>query len=88
MKRIIPLTNEQAKAHLQRHAPHLVDQYFVPLSKAGLAERRLTIRLPRSLADRVEAAAKGKKLSLNSYAMRCFERCVAEEGPPPTTTLP
>jgi hypothetical protein len=30
----------------------------------------------------METAAKVKNLSLNSYAMRCFERCAAEDGQP------
>jgi hypothetical protein len=81
-----PLTDEQAMADLQKHAPHLVDQYFGPFPEAGSAERRLTIRLPGNLADRVEAAAKVKGLSLNSYAMRCFERCAGEDGHPPVQT--
>ena len=83
VQEFVPLTDEQAMAQLQRDAPHLVDQYFGPFPEAGSAERRLTIRLPGNLADRVEAAAKVKKLSLNSYAMRCFERCAAEDGQPP-----
>ncbi|WP_370631572.1 toxin-antitoxin system HicB family antitoxin [Methylovirgula sp. HY1] len=42
----------------------------------------LTIRVPGNLADRLEAVAAAKQLSLNSYAMRCFERCVAQDGQP------
>jgi predicted HicB family RNase H-like nuclease len=40
----------------------------------------LTIRLPINLAGRIETAAKNKGLSLNSYAMRCFEQCAASDG--------
>jgi predicted HicB family RNase H-like nuclease len=67
---------------VQRRASHLVDRYFGPFPEAGAAERRLTIRVPGNLADRVEAAASTKGLSLNAYAMRCFEHCVAKDGHP------
>lgn len=75
-----PLTDEEALAALQEHAPHRVDECFGPFPEAGSAERRLTIRVPGNLAARVEAAAEAKGLSLNSYVMRCFERCAGEDG--------
>lgn len=75
-----PLTDPEAQALLERHANHLVEQYFGAMPEGGAAERRLTIRLPGNLVDRMEAAARKRELSLNSYAMRCFERCVAEDG--------
>ncbi len=37
----------------------------------------LYIRLPASLKDQIEAAAGNEKLSVNSWAMRCLERCIA-----------
>ena len=77
-----PLTDAEAQADLERHANHLVEQYFGPCPEGGAAERRLTIRIPGNLADRVEAAATAKGLSLNSFAMRCFERCAADDGQP------
>ena len=78
----LPLTDTEAQTRLEASANHLVEQYFGPMPEGGAAERRLTIRVPGNLADRVEAAAKGKGLSLNSYAMRCFERCAAADGQP------
>jgi hypothetical protein len=69
-----PLSDADAQALLEKRANHLVEQYFGPFPEGGAAERRLTIRIPGNLADRVEAAAKEKGLSLNSYAMRCFEK--------------
>jgi hypothetical protein len=39
--------------------------------------------VPGNLADRLEAVAKVKGLSLNSYAMRCFEHCASADGQPP-----
>ncbi len=77
-----PVTDEEALDTLQKHAPHLVDQYFGPFPEGGAAERRMTIRIPENLAERIERAAEAKSLSLNSYAMRCFERCVAADGHP------
>jgi hypothetical protein len=77
-----PVTDDEALDTLQKHAPRLVDQYFGPFPEGGAAERRMTIRVPENLAERIERAAAAKSLSLNSYAMRCFERCVAVDGHP------
>ena len=77
-----PLDDASAQAFLEKHANHLVEQYFGTMPEYGAAERRLTIRVPGNLADRLEAVAEAKRLSLNSYAMRCFERCVREDGRP------
>jgi len=79
-----PLTDTEAQAFLEKHphTNHLVEQYFGPMPEGGAAERRLTIRIPGNLADRLQAAAQAKGLSLNSYAMRCFERCAASDGQP------
>jgi predicted HicB family RNase H-like nuclease len=77
-----PLTDQEAYKDLEKHANHLIEQYFGTMPEGGAAERRLTIRIPGNLADRLEAAARAKGLSLNSYAMRCFERCAASDGQP------
>ena len=78
-----PLTDEEAQELLERYcATDTLEQYFGPFPEAGAAEARLTIRIPGNLAARVEAVAKAKNTSVNSYAMRCFERCVAEDGRP------
>jgi predicted HicB family RNase H-like nuclease len=79
---IKPLTDDEALTYLEKYDGDLVEQYFGTFPEAGAAERRLTIRIPGNLADRVEAAAKENRLSLNSYAMRCFERCVSTDGQP------
>jgi predicted HicB family RNase H-like nuclease len=76
------LTDSEAQAWLEKYANHLVEQYFGVMPEAGAAERRLTIRIPANLAERVEKAAQARGLSLNSYAMRCFERCASQEGQP------
>lgn len=77
-----PLTDVEAQALLEKHANHLVEQYFGEMPEGGAAERRLTIRIPGNLADRLETVAKAQGQSLNTYAMRCFERCVAADGQP------
>ena len=78
-----PLEDAEAQAFLEKHANELVEPVFGAFPEAGAAERRLTIRIPGNLANRVEAAARTKNLSLNSYAMRCFEQCVTVDGQPP-----
>jgi hypothetical protein len=77
---ITPLTDEEAYKWLDQHANFLLDQYFGPFPEGGAAERRLTVRLPANLARRLEALADEKGLSLNSYVMRCFEKCAAADG--------
>ena len=80
--RIKPYDDAAAQAFLEKHANHVVDAIFGPFPEAGAAERRLTIRIPGNLASRMEAAAQARCLSLNSYAMRCFEQCAATDGHP------
>ncbi|BCN13375.1 hypothetical protein RPSD_52600 (plasmid) [Ralstonia solanacearum] len=77
-----PVSDDEAQALLEKHANHLVEQYFGTMPEGGAAERRLTIRIPGNLADRIESVAKAKGMSLNSYAMRCFEQCVSDDGQP------
>lgn len=76
------LTEADAQALLERRANHLVEQYFGEMPEGGAAERRLTIRIPGNLADRLETVARSQGQSVNTYAMRCFERCVAADGQP------
>lgn len=75
-----PLSDADAQTLLEKRANHLVEQYFGPFPEVGAAERRLTIRVPANLAERVGNAASAKGLSLNAYAMRCFEQCLAKDG--------
>ena len=77
-----PLSDIDAQSYIEKHANHLVDQYFGPFPDGGAAERRLTIRLPGNLVTRMENIAKGKGVSLNSYVMRSLEHCVAKDGDP------
>ena len=68
-----PLSDAEAQALLEKHANHLVEEYFGPLPEYGSAEKRLTVRLPASLARRVETAAEGRGLTINGYVMRSLE---------------
>ncbi|MCD5360512.1 MULTISPECIES: hypothetical protein [Chromobacterium] len=78
-----PIADTEAQELLEEHANHLVEQYFGEMPEGGMAERRLTIRLPGNLVERMEVSATCLGLSLNSYAMRCFEQCVSKDGFPP-----
>jgi hypothetical protein len=74
---IKPMTDAEAQTFLEKEkATEALDQCFGPFPEAGAAERRLTIRIPGNLANRLEIAANAKGMSVNTYAMRCFERCV------------
>jgi hypothetical protein len=75
-----PLSDEDARMWLEQHANHLLEQYFGPFPEGGAAERRLTVRLPANLARRLEVLAEEKGVSLNSYVMRCFEKCAGADG--------
>ena len=83
---IKPLSDAEAQNWLEKYANHLVETYFGTFPEVGAAERRLTIRIPENLASRMEIAAKGRQLSLNSYAMRCFEQCAQADGQQPVQT--
>ena len=75
-----PVTDCEAQKRLEKHANHPVGQYYGEKPEGGAAERRLTIRIPGNLADRIETVANAKDQSLNTYAIRCFERCVTADG--------
>jgi hypothetical protein len=76
-QRIEPYEGVDAVAFLAKHAKF-------PKPLVGVfgwdededEERRFTIPIPRGLANGIDRAAKAKGLSFNSYAKRCFERCV------------
>jgi predicted DNA binding CopG/RHH family protein len=81
-----PLLDDEAQRLLERHANHLVEQYFGPMPEYGSAERRLTVRMPIGLARRIEAVAAAQGLKVNRYIMRCLEKCVCADGAPPPVT--
>lgn len=73
-QKLRPISDAEAQKLLEEYANDLVEQYFGAMPEGGAAERRLTIRIPGILADRIETTAKDKGFSLNSVAMRCFEQ--------------
>jgi predicted DNA binding CopG/RHH family protein len=75
-----PLPDDEAQELVEKHANHLVEQYFGPAPEHGSAERRLTLRIPIGLARRVEAAAGRRGQPVNRYIARCLERCVHGDG--------
>jgi predicted DNA binding CopG/RHH family protein len=76
----VPLSDDEAQELVERHANHLVEQYFGLFPEYGSAERRLTLRIPIGLARRVEAAAERRGQPVNRYIARCLERCVRDDG--------
>ncbi len=58
LQEFTPLTDEDARVELERYANHLVEEYFGPFPEGGASERRLTVRVPGNLADRMEAVAR------------------------------
>lgn len=81
---ITAITDDQAQKFLEQYCNELVERYFGEMPEGGSAERRLTLRMPNNLANRLEEIAKVKATSLNRYINRCLERCAAEDGRPIT----
>ncbi|HEV7997904.1 MAG TPA: hypothetical protein VGP52_16785 [Stellaceae bacterium] len=80
-----PLADVEAQAILEKHANHLIEQYFGPMPEYGSAEKRLTVRLPIGLARRVSDASAKHGINVNWYIMWCLERCVGAESKPSVT---
>jgi hypothetical protein len=81
-----PLTDQQAQKLLERHANHLVEQYFGQLPEYGSAEKRLTLRMPIGLYRRIESVANALKLDVNKYIQRSLEKATAADGEAPTAS--
>ncbi|WP_454300118.1 toxin-antitoxin system HicB family antitoxin [Salana multivorans] len=47
---------------------------------AGVGVTRFTLRLPQQLKARIDAAAAGESVSVNSWMVRTAERAIAESG--------
>ena len=77
---IEPLTDQLAQKLLERHANHLVEQYFGPMPEFGSAEKRLTVRIPLGLFRRVEKAASKSNLDVNKYIQRSLEKAANADG--------
>lgn len=80
--RLEPLEPSEAQAWLERHdCVDMIEELFGAQSEAGEAESRVTLRIPDSLKQRIEAAAAANKQSLNTWVMRCLERCASAQAP-------
>lgn len=74
----IPMTRDEAAAWATDNVELLAD-VFGEVPEATAADNAtisavVNVRLPPSLKERIETGAKEKNLSVNSYAMRCFEQ--------------
>ena len=67
-----PLADNAAKDLLSRYAPDLIEHHFGEASRAGIREKKVTLRLSGHLVGRLEELAKSHKLSLNAYAAKCL----------------
>jgi predicted DNA binding CopG/RHH family protein len=77
-----PISDDEAIEWSQKHAPHLVEQYFGQFPESGVGERRWSIRIPEALARRIEAIAQEKGIPINRYVKRCLERALMTDDPP------
>ncbi len=79
----LPMSPEEAQAWITEGDVELLHNPFGELPEAAAeAEPGATIylRLPASLKARVDKAAEKQELSINAYAMKCLERCLATAG--------
>jgi hypothetical protein len=78
----LPMSPEEAQAWItEGDDVELLHNPFGELPEAAAeAEPGATIylRLPASLKARVDKAAEKQALSINAYAMKCLERCLAQ----------
>lgn len=84
-----PQSRDEAEKWCQEGEVEIFVDAFGELPEAAETETEAGVyfRLPIVLKTRIEAAAKDAGLSLNAWAMRCFERCAEPEQPyVPTTT--
>jgi len=75
-----PLSDQQAQKELERHANHLVEQYFGKMPEYGSAEKRLTLRIPLGLFRRIEKAAAKAQSDVNKYIQRSLEKATKADG--------
>jgi len=75
-----PLTRDEAHRWVMEGQVELFNDVFGEPPEAGeeaAPGATLYVRVPASLKDQIEAAAAGDKLSVNAWAIRCMEGCVA-----------
>jgi predicted HicB family RNase H-like nuclease len=79
---LVPLSDDKAQKWLEDNANELVEKYFGAMPEGGAAERRITLRMPNNLAERIEGIAGEKKISMNRYILQCLESAAAGDGKP------
>lgn len=62
---IFPYTDQDAQRWLETNGNDLVEKYFGEMPDGGAAERRITLRMPNNLAERIEAIAESRDVSMN-----------------------
>jgi hypothetical protein len=58
---------------------HLVEQYFGPMPECGSGEKRITLRIPAGLANRLATTAAAKGSDVNKYVQQSLEKVVASD---------
>jgi hypothetical protein len=80
---ITPINRERAQGWLLNGQVEIIDTSIFGEPPEAIAEDKpaatIYLRLPTSLKNRIETRAKAEGLSVNSWAMRCMERCLAIE---------
>lgn len=77
-----PMTRAQAHDWMMKGEKEIIHNVFEdPPEAADTSEPEavIYIRVPKSLADRIETAAREERLSKNAFMLRCAERCVAKD---------
>jgi predicted HicB family RNase H-like nuclease len=72
---IVPYDAEKARKWLE-------DNAFGEMLEGRAAERRMTLRIPSHLAERVDERARAQKLTVTRYIIRCLEK-EKTDGPDP-----
>jgi hypothetical protein len=71
---IEPFTDEKAQKWLETNANGLVEKVFGQMPEGGASERRVTLRLPRILAQRLEAISEAENISVNQLVVRTLDK--------------
>lgn len=78
---ITPISRERAQGWLLNGQVEIIDSSVFGDPPEAEAEDKpgatIYLRVPASLKSRIETRAKDEGLSVNAWAMRCMERCLA-----------
>lgn len=78
--RIEPLSPAEAQVWMEKHASvELIEQHFGEMPEAGDSESRFTLRMPDSLKQRIDVAAKTNNQSTNAWIVRALEKAANEQ---------